>query len=93
MSQDEIHRETSPALDETEAKGSLLRAIRLYVDSVRTEMRLVSWPTWKQVRSTTFVVIFFAFAMAAFLTVIGWIGESFDRLLFGGCCLPWGPSR
>jgi len=41
-----------------------------YVDDLRKEMRLVTWPSWKQVRATTLVVIAATFAFAAYFFII-----------------------
>jgi len=44
--------------------------IKNYVDDLRSEMRRVTWPSWKQVRATTVVVIVAVFAFAAFFFVV-----------------------
>jgi preprotein translocase subunit SecE len=41
-----------------------------YIEEVRAEMRRVSWPSWKQVRATTGVVIAAVFLFAAYFTVV-----------------------
>ena len=41
-----------------------------YVEELRREMRLVTWPSWTQVRATTGVVIFAVFAFAAYFAVV-----------------------
>jgi preprotein translocase subunit SecE len=41
-----------------------------YFEELRAEMRRVTWPSWKQVRSTTVVVIIAVFAFAAYFAVI-----------------------
>ena len=41
-----------------------------YFDELRAEMRRVTWPSWKQVRSTTIVVIIAVFAFAAYFAVV-----------------------
>jgi preprotein translocase subunit SecE len=43
---------------------------RSYIDEVKGEMRRVSWPTWKQVRATTGVVIASVFLFAAYFFVV-----------------------
>ncbi len=43
---------------------------RSYIDELRTEMKRVSWPTWKQVRATTGVVIAAVFLFAAYFFVV-----------------------
>ena len=47
-----------------------------YIDEVRGEMRRVSWPTWKQVRATTAVVIASVFLFAAYFAVVDSIVNS-----------------
>lgn len=44
--------------------------LKNYVDDLRKEMRLVTWPSWKQVRATTLVVIAATFAFSAYFFVI-----------------------
>ena len=52
-----------------------------YVEDLRKEMRLVTWPSWKQVRATTTVVIAATFAFAAYFFVIdGIIVRLIDKL-------------
>jgi preprotein translocase subunit SecE len=41
-----------------------------YIEEVRAEMRRVSWPSWKQVRATTGVVIAAVFLFAAYFAVV-----------------------
>jgi preprotein translocase subunit SecE len=41
-----------------------------YVGELRDEMKLVTWPSWKQVRATTTVVIVAVFAFAAYFAVV-----------------------
>jgi len=44
-----------------------------YVQDLQMEMRRVTWPTWKQVRATTGVVIAAVFAFAAYFWVVDMI--------------------
>ena len=44
--------------------------IKNYYEELQTEMRLVTWPSWKQVRATTTVVIVAVFAFGAFFMVV-----------------------
>ncbi len=44
-----------------------------YVGELQTEMRRVTWPSWKQVRATTTVVIVAVFAFAAYFWVVDWV--------------------
>jgi preprotein translocase subunit SecE len=53
-----------------------------YFQDLQNEMRLVTWPTWKQVRSTTTVVIISVFLFAAFFMVVDQIVESAIQKIF-----------
>ncbi len=58
------------------AQGSMGRvtswpaAVKAYVQELQMEMRRVTWPSWKQVRATTGVVIACVVAFAAFFYVV-----------------------
>lgn len=41
-----------------------------YIDELQTEMRRVTWPNAKQVRSTTLVVLATVFAFAGYFAVV-----------------------
>lgn len=41
-----------------------------YIEDVRAEMQRVTWPSWKQVRATTLVVIAAVFLFAAYFEVV-----------------------
>ncbi len=49
---------------------------RSYIDDLRTEMKRVTWPSWKSVRATTGVVIAAVFLFAAYLFVVDAIVNS-----------------
>ncbi|MEX2262813.1 MAG: preprotein translocase subunit SecE [Bryobacteraceae bacterium] len=60
-------------------------ATRGYIQELQLEMKRVTWPTWKQVRATTVVVIVTVFAFAAYFWVVDIVLNStvtrlFDRL-------------
>ena len=44
--------------------------VKSYFEELQMEMRRVTWPSWKQVRATTMVVIVAVFAFAAFFMVV-----------------------
>jgi len=44
--------------------------VKNYVQELQNEMKRVTWPTRKQVESTTIVVIFTVFAFAAYFAVV-----------------------
>ena len=60
--------------------GGVLTAIptwpsrfRAYVDGLEREMRLVTWPSRKQVQATTVVVLVTVFAFALFFGVVDYL--------------------
>lgn len=53
-----------------ERVGQWPATTRSYFEDLRKEMRLVTWPTTKQVRATTTVVIVAVFAFAAYFQVV-----------------------
>ena len=57
--------------------------IRDYFDDLKKEMRLVSWPTWNQVRATTAVVIVAVFLFAAYFWAVDMIMSWMMTKLFG----------
>jgi len=44
--------------------------VKKYTEDLRDEMKLVTWPSWKQVRATTSVVIGAVFAFAFYFATI-----------------------
>ena len=56
--------------------------VKNYFEELQTEMRRVTWPSWKQVRATTVVVIIAVFAFAAYFAVIDQIFLSLINKLF-----------
>ncbi len=55
--------------------------VKDYVQDLNMEMRRVTWPSWKQVRSTTGVVIVAVFLFAAYFYVVDFIvGRGITRL-------------
>jgi preprotein translocase subunit SecE len=55
--------------------------LKEYVADLQAEMRRVTWPSWKQVRATTLVVIAAVFAFAAYFALVDAImGRAITRL-------------
>ena len=46
------------------------KATKNYIGELRNEMKRVTWPSSKQVQSTTIVVILTVFAFAAFFEIV-----------------------
>lgn len=57
------------AMELTKA-GGWPEQTKSYIEDVRAEMRRVSWPSWRQVRATTAVVIAAVFLFAAYFAVV-----------------------
>ena len=52
-----------------------------YFEELQGEMRRVTWPSWKQVRATTLVVIGAVFAFAAYFAIVDLIvGRGINQL-------------
>jgi preprotein translocase subunit SecE len=52
-----------------------------YIEELQAEMRRVTWPSWKQVRATTTVVLVAVFAFAAYFAVVDQlVGSAINRL-------------
>jgi preprotein translocase subunit SecE len=56
--------------------------VKNYFEELQTEMKRVTWPSWKQVRATTIVVIVAVFAFAAYFAVIDEIFLNLINKLF-----------
>lgn len=54
----------------TDKVGRWPAATKDYVQELQMEMRRVTWPTWKQVRATTTVVIVAVFIFAAYFALV-----------------------
>jgi preprotein translocase subunit SecE len=64
------------------AKTNWLQSTRDYISELKLEMKRVTWPSRKQVQSTTAVVIVTVFAFAAYFKVVDLvIAQSVGRLL------------
>ncbi len=55
------------------AIASWPKRVKDYFADLQNEMRRVTWPSWKQVRATTAVVIVAVFAFAAYFSVVDFI--------------------
>jgi preprotein translocase subunit SecE len=55
--------------------------VKEYVEELRQEMKRVTWPSWKQVRATTAVVIASVFAFSLYFFVVDSIvGRGVEKL-------------
>jgi preprotein translocase subunit SecE len=62
------------------AKAWPLR-VKEYFQELQAEMRRVTWPSWKQVRATTFVVLVTVFLFSAYFWVVDQImGQTITRI-------------
>ena len=62
--------------------GSWPVRVKNYFEELQMEMRRVTWPSWKQVRATTVVVIIAVFAFAAYFAVVDEIVSNAVQKLF-----------
>ena len=75
-------------IQESESGNFIQRAsgwplqVKNYFEELQMEMRRVTWPSWKQVRATTAVVIVAVFAFAAYFAVVDQIVASIINKLF-----------
>ena len=52
-----------------------------YIEDLQAEMRRVTWPSWKQVRATTLVVLVAVFAFSAYFAVVdSLVARGIDKL-------------
>ncbi len=56
--------------------------VKNYFEELQLEMRRVTWPSWKQVRATTLVVIIAVFAFAAYFAVVDQVVAGIINKLF-----------
>jgi preprotein translocase subunit SecE len=64
-----------------ERAGQWPAQTKSYFEELQQEMRRVTWPTWKQVRATTTVVIVAVFAFAAYFAVVdSLVGRLINKL-------------
>ncbi|HUA84111.1 MAG TPA: preprotein translocase subunit SecE [Bryobacteraceae bacterium] len=56
--------------------------LKNYVEDLQMEMRKVTWPSWKQVRATTAVVIASVFLFSAYFFVVDNIISKIINKLF-----------
>jgi preprotein translocase SecE subunit len=69
----------------TAEKAGVLRQVKGFFEflrKVRQEMKLVHYPNWQQVRSTTLVVLVFVFLFAMYQRALDWIFSPLDHWLF-----------
>lgn len=62
--------------------GSWPVRVKNYFEDLQMEMRRVTWPSWKQVRATTLVVIVAVFAFAAYFALVDEIVSNAISKLF-----------
>tara|TARA_B100001094_G_C17432004_1_gene439630 strand:- start:284 stop:466 length:183 start_codon:yes stop_codon:yes gene_type:complete len=51
----------------------MVKKIQNFVNDVRFEMSKVSWPTWEELKSSTYVVLTLSFILILFLFVVDFI--------------------
>jgi preprotein translocase subunit SecE len=62
-------------------KAPLPQRVKEYFEGLRDEMRLVTWPSWTQVRATTAVVVAAVFVFAIYFAIVDQIvGYAIEQL-------------
>lgn len=62
-------------------KAPLPQRVREYFEGLRDEMRLVTWPSWTQVRATTAVVIAAVFVFSIYFAIVDQlVGYAIEQL-------------
>ena len=51
----------------------MVKKIQSFLDDVRYEMSKVSWPTWEELKSSTYVVLSLSFILILFLFMVDFI--------------------
>jgi len=51
----------------------MVKKIQNFISDVRFEMSKVSWPTWEELKSSTYVVLTLSFILILFLFVVDFI--------------------
>jgi preprotein translocase subunit SecE len=75
-------------IQESESGNFIQRAVgwpvqvKNYFEELQLEMRRVTWPSWKQVRATTLVVIIAVFAFAAYFALVDKVVNGIITKLF-----------
>ena len=67
----------SPAIRE-----NMFKAVKDFLSQVYLEMNKVSWPTYSELRGSTYLIIIFSFIFVIFLFAVDWlVGEIVSALL------------
>lgn len=66
----------------TQDAGAFPARAKNYIEDLKKEIRLVTWPSWTQVRATTGVVIAAVFLFAAYFFVVDFIVSRSITALF-----------
>ena len=67
----------SPAIRE-----NMFKAVKDFLNQVYLEMNKVSWPTYSELRGSTYLNIIFSFIFVVFLFAVDWlVGEVVSALL------------
>jgi preprotein translocase subunit SecE len=72
----------TPETSEPNKPSNWLQQAKDYIEELKKEMRMVSWPTREQVISTTAVVIAAIFAFAFYFAIIDFAFQSGIKKLF-----------
>jgi len=48
----------------------MFEKIKQYIENVQTEMKKVSWPTWEELKGSTYIVLSLSLILSIFLFIV-----------------------
>ncbi len=51
----------------------MFEKIKSFLESVRVEMKKVSWPTWEELKGSTYIVLSLSLLLAVFLFIVDFV--------------------
>jgi len=59
----------------------MLKAVKDFLNQVYLEMNKVSWPSYSELRGSTYLIIIFFLVFALFLFGVGWVIQKLVRVV------------
>ncbi|MBT3299300.1 MAG: preprotein translocase subunit SecE [Candidatus Marinimicrobia bacterium] len=51
----------------------MIKKLKQFIDDVQVEMKKVSWPTWEELKGSTYVVLSLSLVLAIFLFFVDFV--------------------
>ena len=58
---------------DVERKVDMIKKLKQFIDDVQVEMKKVSWPTWEELKGSTYVVLSLSLVLAIFLFFVDFV--------------------